>query len=56
MTHDILAHHRDRQRTDNIKPGDSANLDVDLSRGRYRMYDPRGGYRELAGVRMTLRT
>ncbi|MDQ3721555.1 MAG: cupredoxin domain-containing protein [Actinomycetota bacterium] len=36
-----------------IKPGDSENLSVDLSDGRYRMYDPRGGYRE-RGVRGTV--
>lgn len=41
------------ERTDDIKPGDTANLDVDLSRGRYRMYDPRGGYRN-RGVRGTV--
>ena len=33
------------ERTDEIKPGDSANITVDLSAGRYQMYDPRGGYR-----------
>ena len=41
------------ERTDNIKPGDTANVEVDLSRGRYRMYDPRGGYRN-RGVRGTV--
>jgi len=34
------------ERTDEIKPGKSANITVDLSAGRYRMYDPRGGYRK----------
>ncbi len=33
------------ERTDDIKPGDSANVSVNLSAGRYRIYDPRGGYR-----------
>ena len=33
-----------------IKPGDTANLTVELADGRYRMYDPRGGYRD-RGVR-----
>ncbi len=33
-------------RLDDIKPGDSDTLSVDLSPGRYRMYDPRGGYRK----------
>ena len=34
------------ERTDEIEPGKSANVTVDLSAGRYRMYDPRGGYRQ----------
>ena len=29
-----------------IKPGESEDLTVELSAGRYRMYDPRGGYRD----------
>jgi hypothetical protein len=33
------------ERSDEIKPGKTANVTVDLSRGSYRMYDPRGGYR-----------
>jgi len=33
------------ERTENIEPGETASLTVDLSEGRYRMYDPRGGYR-----------
>jgi len=41
------------ERTDNIKPGETGRVTVDLSRGRYRMYDPRGGYRE-RGVRGTV--
>ena len=41
------------KRTKNIKPGESADLTVDLSDGRYRMYDPRGGYRT-RGVRGTV--
>jgi hypothetical protein len=36
-----------------IKPGDTENLGVDLAAGRYRMYDPRGGYRA-RGVRGTV--
>ncbi len=41
------------ERTKNIKPGETERVTVDLSRGRYRMYDPRGGYRE-RGVRGTV--
>ncbi len=41
------------ERTDEIKPGEEADITVDLSRGRYRMYDPRGGYR-MRGVRGTV--
>lgn len=33
------------ERTDEIKPGETAEVTVDLSAGRYRVYDPRGGYR-----------
>ena len=36
-----------------IKPDDTRTLSVDLSSGRYRMYDPRGGYRD-RGVRGTV--
>ncbi len=36
-----------------IKPGETEDLTVELSEGRYRMYDPRGGYRE-RGVRGTV--
>jgi len=38
------------KRITEIKPGDTENLIVNLPEGRYRMYDPRGGYRE-RGVR-----
>lgn len=34
------------KRTEDIKPGETENLTVDLSDGQYQMYDPRGGYRE----------
>ncbi len=34
------------KRSENIKPGETTSLTVELSQGRYRMYDPRGGYRE----------
>ena len=33
------------ERTENIEPGETGRITVDLSEGRYRMYDPRGGYR-----------
>ncbi len=33
------------ERTDDIEPGDTAHLSVNLPEGRYRMYDPRGDYR-----------
>ena len=33
------------ERTDDIKPGETARVTVSLSDGEYRMYDPRGGYR-----------
>ena len=36
-----------------IKPGETESLSVDLSDGTYRMYDPRGGYRD-RGVRGTV--
>lgn len=36
-----------------IQPGDTESLTVELSDGRYRMYDPRGGYRN-RGVSGTL--
>jgi len=36
-----------------IKPGETDDLTVELSDGRYRMYDPRGGYRD-RGVRGTV--
>jgi cupredoxin-like protein len=36
-----------------IKPGESENMTVELAAGRYRMYDPRGGYRD-RGVRGTV--
>jgi hypothetical protein len=38
------------KRISEIKPGDTENLIVNLPEGRYRMYDPRGRYRE-RGVR-----
>jgi hypothetical protein len=38
------------KRISEIRPGDTENLIVNLREGRYRMYDPRGGYRE-RGVR-----
>ena len=38
------------ERTDPIEPGEEARLEVTLPDGRYRMYDPRGGYRA-RGVR-----
>lgn len=41
------------ERTDNIKPGETERITVDLSEGTYRMYDPRGGYRT-RGVSGTL--
>lgn len=41
------------ERTKDIKPGDTASLTVVLPGGRYRMYDPRGGYR-MRGVSGTL--
>ena len=41
------------RRTKDIKPGDTASLTVVLPGGRYRMYDPRGGYR-MRGVSGTL--
>ncbi len=41
------------ERSENIKPGETAEITVDLSAGRYRMYDPRGGYRN-RGVRGTV--
>lgn len=33
------------ERTDNIDPGETGRITVELSEGSYRMYDPRGGYR-----------
>lgn len=33
------------ERTDDIKPGETARVTVSLSDGEYQMYDPRGGYR-----------
>lgn len=33
------------ERTKDIKPGETERVTVDLTAGRYRMYDPRGGYR-----------
>ena len=33
------------ERTENIDPGETGRVTVDLSVGNYRMYDPRGGYR-----------
>ena len=36
-----------------IEPGESETLTVELAAGRYRMYDPRGGYRD-RGVRGTV--
>lgn len=33
------------ERTENIKPGETGRVTVDLPDGRYRMYDPRGDYR-----------
>ncbi|HVF79437.1 MAG TPA: cupredoxin domain-containing protein [Solirubrobacteraceae bacterium] len=36
-----------------IEPGETETLTVDLADGRYRMYDPRGGYRA-RGVRGTV--
>jgi uncharacterized cupredoxin-like copper-binding protein len=36
-----------------IKPGETEDLTVELSEGRYRMYDPRAGYRD-RGVRGTV--
>lgn len=36
-----------------IEPGETESLSVDLADGRYRMYDPRGGYR-LRGVSGTV--
>ena len=33
------------KRTEDIEPGETARLTVDLADGKYRMYDPRGGYR-----------
>ncbi len=36
-----------------IKPGETEDLTVELAAGRYRMYDPRGGYRD-RGVRGTV--
>lgn len=33
------------ERTKDIKPGETERVTVDLSAGRYQMYDPRGGYR-----------
>ena len=36
-----------------IEPGETEHLTVELASGRYRMYDPRGGYRE-RGVRGTV--
>lgn len=41
------------KRSKSIKPGEKTSLTVELSQGRYRMYDPRGGYRE-RGVRGTV--
>ena len=41
------------KRTENIEPGETGRVSVDLSAGRYRMYDPRGGYR-LRGVSGTV--
>lgn len=41
------------ERTKDIKPGETARVTVDLSTGRYRMYDPRGDYRA-RGVRGTV--
>jgi len=41
------------ERTENIEPGKTASLTLDLSEGRYRMYDPRGGYR-MRGVSGTV--
>ena len=34
------------KRITEIKPDETESLTVDLPEGRYRMYDPRGGYRE----------
>lgn len=34
------------KRITEIKPGETETLTVDLAEGRYRMYDPRGRYRE----------
>jgi hypothetical protein len=36
-----------------IDPGESETMTVELAAGRYRMYDPRGGYRD-RGVRGTV--
>ncbi len=41
------------ERTDEIEPGETARVTVDLPVGRYRMYDPRGDYRA-RGVRGTV--
>ena len=41
------------ERTENIKPGETGRVTVDLPDGRYRMYDPRGDYRA-RGVRGTV--
>jgi hypothetical protein len=45
--HEFAVQTRDGvKRITEIKPGETETLTVDLSAGRYRMYDPRGGYRE----------
>ncbi len=41
------------KRTENIKPGETERMTVDLAAGKYRMYDPRGGYR-MRGVSGTV--
>lgn len=41
------------ERTDDIKPGETARLTVDLPEGKYRVYDPREDYRA-RGVRGTV--
>jgi uncharacterized cupredoxin-like copper-binding protein len=45
--HEFAVETRDGvKRITEIKPGETETLTVDLSAGRYRMYDPRGGYRK----------
>ena len=41
------------ERTQNLEPGETESITVDLPEGRYRMYDPRGDYRA-RGVRGTV--